>query len=160
MHWEPKMKKIIVLVACILGLTSLYCLGDVPVNEITRQKVLSQEEWQTRYDSYQVDAAGIEAMKAKLGDVHIDIYLGLWCSDSRNNVPPFIKILDAAGVSVPVKFFNVQRKPVKTIKFFSDKYQIERVPTFIFYRGDTEIGRIIENPTTSLIEDSIAILSK
>jgi hypothetical protein len=148
-------------VAVMLCWVSLFCLADVPVNEITRQKVLSNEEWQASYDSYKADPVKIETLKSKLGpDLHIDIYLGLWCSDSKNNVPAFIRMLDIAGSSVSVRFYNVQRKPVKTIKYFSDKYRIEKVPTFIFYRGDIEAGRIIENPTVSLIDDSIAMLSK
>jgi hypothetical protein len=157
---EKNMKKAW-FVACVWGLISLFCLADVPVNEITRQKVLKDEEWQASYDSYKPDPAKIEELKSKLGsDLNIDIYLGLWCADSKNNVPAFLKMLDAAGVSVPVRFFNAQRKPVKTIQYFSDKYRIEKVPTFIFYRGNVEAGRIIENPTVNLVEDSIAILSK
>lgn len=148
-------------VACILGLATLFCMADVPVNEITRQRALSSEEWQAAYDSFKADPAQIETLKSEIGEkVRIDIYLGLWCPDSRNNVPPFIKIFDTAGIPVPIRFYNVQRKPVKTIQYFSDKYRVEKVPTFIFYRGDAEIGRIIENPTTSLLEDSIEILKK
>jgi hypothetical protein len=154
------MKKVL-FVAGVLVLVSLLCLADVPVNEITRQKVLSDEEWQASYDSYKPDPAKTEELKSKLGsDLNIDIFLGLWCSDSKNNVPAFLKMLDRTGTSVPVRFFNVQRKPVKTIKYFSDKYRIEKVPTIIFYKGNVEAGRIIENPTASLVEDSIAILSK
>ena len=153
--------KRVLFVAGVLVLVSLLCLADVPVNEITRQKVLSDEEWQASYDSYKPDPAKIEELKSKLGsDVNIDIYLGLWCSDSKNNVPAFLKMLDRTRASVPVRFFNVQRKPVKTIKYFSDKYRIEKVPTIIFYKGNVEAGRIIENPTAGLVEDSIAILSK
>jgi hypothetical protein len=146
--------------AAALLLGSIFCLADVPVNEISREKVLSAgPEWQAKYDGYQPDLSQMDALKLKLGEeLKVDIYLGLWCSDSKNNVPPFIKILDAAGILVPVRFFNVQRKPVKTIQFFSEKFQVERVPTFIFYRGDTEIGRIVENPKTGLIEDMVAIL--
>jgi len=151
--------KIRLINAGVILFVSLICMANVPVNEITREKVLSGPEWQQNYDSYKPDPAQIETLKSKLGvNLHVDIYLGLWCSDSRNNVPPFIKIVDATGISVPVRFYNVQRKPVATVKYFSDKYQVERVPTFIFYRGDTEIGRIVENPKTSLIEDMIALL--
>jgi hypothetical protein len=157
---EVTMKKVW-FVAGVTVLVSLLCLADVPVNEITRQKVLNNEEWQASYDAYKPDPAKTEELKSKLGsELNIDIYLGLWCADSKNNVPAFLKMLDVAGASVPVRFFNVQRKPVKTIQYFSDKYRIEKVPTFIFYRGNVEAGRIIENPTVSLIEDSIAILSK
>jgi hypothetical protein len=37
---------------------------------------------------------------------------------------------------------------------------VEKVPTFIFYRSDREIGRIVENPKTGLLEDTIEILSR
>jgi hypothetical protein len=144
-----------------LLLLAVICLADVPANEITRDRVLSNPEWKGKYDAYNPGPDQISALKDKLGgNLRIDIYLGLWCSDSRNNVPPFVKILDAAGVPVPVRFFNVQRKPVKTIQYFVDKFKVDRVPTFIFYRGDQEIGRIVENPKTVLAEDTLEILSR
>lgn len=153
--------KILSVIFGALVLVSSVCLAEVPVNEIGREKVLSTPEWQENFDAYKPDPVQIENVKSKLGaGLRIDVYLGLWCSDSRNHVPPFIKILDTAGAAVPVRFFNVQRKPAKTIQYFSDKLRIERVPTFVFYRDGTEIGRIVENPTTGLIEDMIGILSR
>jgi len=38
-------------------------------------------------------------------------------------------------------------------------YKIELVPTFIFYDGDTELGRIIETPQTSIEGDLLKIIS-
>jgi hypothetical protein len=73
-------------------------------------------------------------------------------------VPPFLKILDSTGVPVRVRFLSVQRKPVKTIQYYVDSVQVERVPTFIFYRGDAEVGRIVENPKARLEEDMLAII--
>jgi hypothetical protein len=137
------------------------CLADVPVNEIGKNRVLSAAEWRANYDQSKPDPGQIEKIKAKLGkNLRIDIYLGLWCSDSRNNVPPFLKIMDAVGAPVPMRFFSVQRKPAAAIQYFSDKFRVERVPTFIFYRGETEIGRIVENPKIGLIEDMLGILSR
>ncbi len=151
--------KIPLISACAALLVSLFCLADVPVNEITREKVLSAEEWKQNYDRFSPDPSQIENLKKKLGaDLRVDVFLGLWCSDSRNNVPAFLKILDTLRVRIPVRFYNVQRKPVKTIQYFSDKFRIERVPTFIFYRGENEIGRIVENPKVDLIEDMLEIL--
>ena len=149
------------LVPWVLVLASSFCMADVPVNEIQRGRILSAEEWQQNYDGYTPDPGRIETLKQKMGaNLRVDVFLGLWCSDSRNHVPPFLKILDAAGVPLAVRFLNVQRKPMKTIQYFSDKFRVERVPTFIFYRGDAEIGRIVENPKASLIEDMIELLSK
>ena len=39
-------------------------------------------------------------------------------------------------------------------------YEIEYVPTLIFYREQKEIGRIIETPELSLEEDILAILNQ
>ncbi len=147
-------------VATGLWLISILCFADVPATEIRREKVLSDPEWQQKYDSYAPDSEKISILKSRLReDLRIDVYLGLWCPDSRNNVPPFLKIIDAAGVRVPVRFFSVPRKPVKTIKYYVDAFQVERIPTFIFYQKDKEIGRIVENPKASLEEDALAILS-
>jgi len=36
--------------------------------------------------------------------------------------------------------------------------KVERVPTFIFFRDGREIGRIVENPKTGMVEDFMEIL--
>jgi hypothetical protein len=153
--------KILAIAVNMALLGSFICMANVPVNEISREKVLSASpEWQEGYDGFKPGSDQVEALKLTIGEnLRIDVYLGLWCPDSRNNVPPFLKILDAVGVPVPVRLFNVQRKPVKSIQYFVDQFQVERVPTFIFYRGGKEIGRIIENPKTGLAEDLIQILA-
>jgi hypothetical protein len=147
--------------AVALPLCCLICFANVPVHEIDRDKILEDKEWQENYNQCKPAPDVVETLKSRLGDgLRIDVYLGLWCPDSRKHVPPFLKILDAAGVGVPVRFLSVQRKPVKSIRYYSDEFQVERVPTFIFYRGGAEIGRIVENPNAGLLEDMLAILSK
>ena len=153
--------KIYLFITCALLISSLISIANVPVNEISRDKILADKEWQENYDKCKPAPDLIETLKSKLGNsLRIDVYLGLWCPDSQNHVPSLIKILDTAGVSIPIRFLNVQRKAVKSIRYYSDEFQVERVPTFIFYRGGTEIGRIVENPNAGLIEDMLAILSK
>ncbi len=128
--------------------------------EITKEKILAAApEWRENYDKYKPPAELIDAMKAKLGpDMKIDVYLALWCPDSRKNVPLFIKILDRAGTAVPVRYFDLARKANKDIKYFVEELKVERVPTFIFYRDGKEIGRIVENPKTGMIEDFAEIV--
>jgi hypothetical protein len=149
------------VVVCIL-LAAVFCMAGVPADEISKNKVLSAgPEWQEKYDTCYPNHDQAEAIKSKIGEnLRIDIYLGLWCPDSINNVPPFLKIIDATGIAVPVRLFKVQRKPTRNIKYFVDQLQVERVPTFIFYRDNVEIGRIVENPKAGLAEDMMEILSK
>jgi hypothetical protein len=156
------MKNALLLSILTLLVLPLVVLAEVPVKQIAREVILSESpEWQAKYDEFKPDPDLIKKVKAKIGsDLRIDVYLGLWCSDSRNNVPPFLKSLDELGMPVKVRYFGVYRKPTKTIKYYVDNFQVERVPTFIFYNGDTEIGRIIENPKTGLLEDMLEIVSK
>jgi hypothetical protein len=143
-------------------LCALICMAEVPATEISREQILSESpQWQRNYDGFQPESEIIKTLKSNVGnDLRIEIYLGLWCPDSRHNVPPFLKILDGIGAAVPIRCFSVQRKPNREMQYFVDKVQVERVPTFIFYRGEKEIGRIVENPNAGLAEDMLAIVSK
>ncbi|HYK91121.1 MAG TPA: thioredoxin family protein [Acidobacteriota bacterium] len=136
--------------------------GGPKAVEITREMILATGlEWQEKYDKYEPEADIVDALKAKIAaDLKIDVYLGLWCPDSRNNVPLFIKILDRIGTSAPVRYFNVPKKANKDVMYFVEDLKVDRVPTFIFYRDGMEIGRIVEKPKTGMIEDFAEIILK
>lgn len=142
--------------------TLLSCSGYA-AEKIERKNILTDnKEWQTVYMESEVDSDMIEAMSLKIGEnLKIDVYFGFWCSDSKNNVPPFLKIIDRIerfNVNIPVNYYTVERKPTKETKYFVEEFKVERVPTFIFYRDNKEIGRIIENPKKSMIEDIMDII--
>jgi len=130
--------------------------------EIGRDKILSSAPaWQANYDKYAPNADMVEALKTRFGSgMKVVVYLGLWCPDSRNNVPPFLKILDQVGTGVPVQYFNVPRKASRDVKFYVEEMNVEKVPTFIIYRDGKEIGRIIENPKAGMLEDLMDIVLK
>jgi hypothetical protein len=153
-----KYKYFVIVVVMIFFFSSLSnSVGKM--EKIDRDKILQTgKDWQDSYASYRVDESLLDTLKSKLGDnLKIDVYLGLWCSDSRNNVPKFIRIIDLLETKVPVSYYTVPRKPSKNVKFFIEDLKVERVPTFIFYRDGKEIGRIIENPQKSLVEDFLEI---
>ena len=157
--------KLSLFMAVTTGATLLIPLIPIrgqSTEEVTKEKILATgKEWQEKHDKYEPEADMVDALKAKLGaGIKIDVYLGLWCPDSRNNVPPLIKILDRLGTAVPVRYFNMPRKANKDIKYYVEELKVERVPTFIFYRDGKEIGRIIENPKTGMIEDFMEIVFK
>jgi hypothetical protein len=129
---------------------------------ITRDKILANgQEWKDKYDKYEPPAELLNNLKGMIGsNLKIDVYLGLWCPDSRNNVPPFIKILDHLGVTIPVRYFGVPRKASKDVKYYVEEMDVQKVPTFIVYRDGKEIGRIVENPKESMLADFMAIVAK
>jgi hypothetical protein len=118
------------------------------------------KEWQEIYDQFEMDEGLLETLKSKTGeDLEIVVYLGIWCGDSKRNVPEFIKIIDALEQpDLKVTYYDVTRKANKDVKYYVEKYHVERVPTFIFYRSGKEIGRIVENPVNNLLEDFIEIV--
>jgi thiol-disulfide isomerase/thioredoxin len=154
--------------ALVLGAITLVPLlfpvllsGRQAPEELTRDKVMSTPEWQQKYDAFEPAANMLDAIKTKLGSGEtVDIYLGLWCPDSRNHVPTFLKMLDKLETGVPVRYFGVPRKPSKEVKFYFEEKQVEKVPTFIFYRDGKEIGRIVEKPKTGIVEDTMDIVFK
>ena len=87
------------------------------------------------------------------------VYFGTWCDDSKNNVPLFLKIIDSLNEpEFKVDFFAVDKKSAAGQKYYEENLLVEKVPTFIFYSGDAEIGRIIENPQESMLQDMVRIL--
>lgn len=136
--------------------------GAFAAEKIEKGKILTQEkEWQAVYDAFQPEDDFIETLKTRIGDnLKIDVYLAFWCGDSKDHVPPFLKILERVDEEgkVPVNFYTVKRKPTKETKYYVEELKVERVPTFIFYRDGKEIGRIVETPTNSLIEDFLEII--
>ena len=140
----------------------LLLIGRQAPEELTREKIFATgPEWQQKYDNFQPSQDMLDAIKSKLGaDDSIEVYLGLWCPDSRNHVPTFIKMLDKLGTSVPVRYFGLPRKANKEVKYYYEEKQVEKVPTFIFYRNGKEIGRIVEKPKTGIVEDTLDIVYK
>lgn len=113
------------------------------------------------YKFYSADSALVNELgSVNLDSVNVTIVMGTWCSDSRREVPRFFKIIDELKIpKEKIQIIGVNRK------FKSDgddisSLNIKRVPTFIFYENQKEIGRIIETPEVSLENDMLKILKK
>jgi len=113
------------------------------------------------YDEYQFNSDAINKLQDISKDnLTIKIVMGTWCPDSRREVPRFMRILDLWKFPVPmVTFIGVDNAKLSPVGEY-DKLDIQRVPTFIIYKNNIEAGRIIENPTTSLEQDMVNILTR
>jgi len=152
-----RIKALIIFI--IIGL--MLSLSLSAMEKITRDQILGAgEDWKRNYADYEIDEELLEKIKNALDEGYkIDVYLGLWCKDSVNNVPKFIKIIDSLDMeNFRVDYYAVERSDKQDSQYFVPEFKVERVPTFIFYCDDSEIGRIIENPEKSMIEDFLAIL--
>lgn len=103
----------------------------------------------------QAEPAEVVIDRIKGIDVPLDIqcFVGTWCSDSRYEVPPFMKSLSLAGNSnIQIELFGVDRQKDDP-DHFGLVNSIELVPTFIVRSNGAELFRMVEFPNTTFAED-------
>jgi hypothetical protein len=125
-----------------------------------RLKHEPHSEWFVKeHDNYKLDAKVVnKLLDIPKEDIEIKVVLGTWCSDSRKQVPRFMKIIDLWGFPVSkMTFIGVDDAKISPVGEY-ESLNIQRVPTFIFFEKNIEAGRIIENPLTSLEQDMVNIL--
>jgi len=108
---------------------------------------------------YAPDKAIIDQITPYIKDINITLVMGTWCGDSKEHVPHFYKILDLLKFDFSkLSLICVDRLKTAPGLDLSD-LKIERVPTFIFFRKNKEVGRITETPEASLEKDMLRIIS-
>lgn len=106
--------------------------------------------FKSQYDIYKPADSYIKKLEEVIDDFEVTIVLGTWCSDSQREVPRFFKVLNDAGYNDRrVKVIAVDKMKQAIVVDISDMH-IQRVPTFIIYKDNKEVGRIIETPKGSL----------
>jgi thiol-disulfide isomerase/thioredoxin len=138
---------------------STWLLGYINPGQLTREPYST---WYLKgYDDYQFNSDAInKLLEINKDDLSIKIVMGTWCPDSRREVPRFMRVLYIWQFpSEKLTILGVDNTKQCPIGDF-DKLNIQRVPTFILYKNNIEVGRIIENPLTSLEQDMVNILTK
>lgn len=135
---------------------------DILVNQIDREGLsafLKGDSFQALYNAYQPDKAAVEQLQSLMDNLSISIILATWCGDSKLQLPRFFKLLDEINYPADELFMIGVDFEKKATAIDVTNYHIKRVPTFIFYKDDKEIGRIVESPTESLESDMLKILT-
>lgn len=118
--------------------------------------------FQKNYENYLVNDKIVEILGTKLKDYKIKVFFGSWCGDSKREIPKFYKVLKEANFDTKnLELIAVDRKPeaYKESPTGEEKgLNIHRVPTFIFYKGDREVARIVEYPKEDFERDILNIV--
>ncbi len=112
------------------------------------------------YATYKPDAATVKELAGKLKGVKITIVMATWCGDSKDWVPQFYKIMDATGFRYKNLTLICVDRDKKAPGTNVETFKADRVPTFIFYHGKTELGRVIEFPMGIFEKEILKILAK
>jgi hypothetical protein len=110
------------------------------------------------YLTYQPAREYLDRIPEFLTDVDIVCFVGTWCSDSKRDVPRMIRIFQTKNLPPEkLQLIGVDRAK-RSPGGEAGKYDIDRVPTFVFLRDGKEIGRIVEAPLASLEKDMLGII--
>ncbi|MDR2122899.1 MAG: thioredoxin family protein [Flavobacteriaceae bacterium] len=139
------------------------------IGRVTRDALTEPEfnDWYSReYDSYVPDPKIIKNLKGKVRLYTIEVFFGTWCSDTQEQLPRFLKILDE--VKYPEKYLKLYAVNKNKESFYGEQGQkaITNIPTFIVYktvrnerRGHREVGRIVETPKGTLESELYRIIT-
>ncbi len=156
------MKKLLSLVV-IFFLFSNLCLSNEKdlTGPLSKEDILQNiPDWQELVASYIPDSGIMEKIKTIHKDIQVEIFLGTWCPDCKRHVSAYFKIMEMAdNPHISTSYVGVPREKEARKEFIQGK-NIVRIPTFIIYFQNQEIGRIIETPVKSVEEDLIDIIDK
>ncbi len=131
--------------------------------DLTGLQEAPYSDWFTAgFDHYLVDSDMLDRCKDKLENIRIVVFMGTWCEDSQQQVPRFVKVMNYLGITP-------SRLQLTCIDYVPGRYKrspfgeeaafgIHRVPAIIVFRGEKELGRMVESPVTSLEVDLAQML--
>lgn len=100
--------------------------------------------YQQNLAGYTPNADAVKALKDNGAKIQIIAFGGTWCGDTRNILPKFFSILDAAALpSEKLTLVGVDRSK-KTVSNLADALGVVNVPTFIVLKDGKEVGRVVE----------------
>jgi hypothetical protein len=128
---------------------------------VNRAALEEYETWKTlRAQDYTPDAAAVKTIAERGKDVQVLAIVATWCPDSKREVPRFFKIYDQARLGLGKVTLVAVDRSKKDAEGLTVKHDVLRVPTFVFFRGDKEIGRVVERAVTTLENDIAIIVAK
>ena len=118
----------------------------------------SGELYREYYSLYKPDKEIVRKLKGYRKGLEILDILGTWCSDSQEQVPKFMKILDRMWFPKERLTMICVDRDKQGGDIDVSEYRVVYVPTFIFIRNGRELGRIVETPVRTLEGDMLGIV--
>ncbi len=156
------MKRILVLGLFLFPALGVVLRGSPELLGPTqREDILKHNpEWEALVASYNPKPEVIEQLRNLRLEVQVEVFMGTWCTDSRDHVTEYFKILDLTdNPMIRSSYFGIPEDKAKRAAYFKGR-AVEKLPTFIVYVDGKEKGRIVEAPAKSIEEDLLALIEK
>ena len=110
--------------------------------------------------AYTPDMSLIEEIKPLLKPCYVKVFMGSWCEDSQREVPALLKLLDLADFDSSQLEIIAMTHDKDTPENYEADYQIEFIPTIMFFKDGAELNRIVEYTQETLELDILKILKQ
>jgi hypothetical protein len=134
----------------IFGITAtiLSCKQQYLTGYLSKEEFNKQCKWRNKYaTNYKPNPIWSDSLKRITQSYDVQVYLGTWCSDSRKWVPPFLKVAETLPINT-IEIIAVDTTK-KDSKGYWKTYNIDSVPTFMFFKNGELAGRINVKPQKS-----------
>lgn len=133
---------------------NLHLWGHINLNHLEDQAF---SEWYT--DNYNDQTTSLKLSDVpELTDLSVKIFLGTWCGDTQYLMPRFIKLWTDLGISTDQLELIALHHEGELYKQAPDdiatRYNIHRVPTFVFEKDGVELNRIVERTVFDIETDT------
>jgi len=165
------MKKLFIIGTILVFITNFaYSQNQIFTDSTGKKNLVGKftwDEWQKEMNweldsTFTIDAEKLEKVKHILdnGNYSFLIFAGSWCGDSRDGVPIIMEIFKELDLKETTYIlYGVDRAKFEPSFHFAE-YQLEKVPTLVILKHNSEIGRIVEIPEENWLTDILNIIGE
>lgn len=129
-------------------------IGEVSRSEMDRR----QPAYARRAAAYQPDSAVVAAFAGITEPLEIVAFFGTWCSTCKHDLPGLMATLDRAGNErIRIVYVGVDEN-VTAPEDWVARCGVHTTPTVVMVANGREVGRVEEEPRTTLEADLAALL--
>ncbi|MEY2996945.1 MAG: hypothetical protein RIQ82_324 [Bacteroidota bacterium] len=125
---------------------------------------LNQEPYSLWFEentkAYTPDMTVIEEIKPLLKSCYIKVFMGTWCEDSQREVPALMKLLNLTEFDQSQLEIIAMTHDKDTPENYEADYEIEFIPTIMFFKDGAELNRIVEYTQETMEIDLLKILKQ
>jgi thiol-disulfide isomerase/thioredoxin len=126
-------------------------------------KGLQQEPFKEWFElneaEHVLDSILVDSIRPLLKNISIKVFMGTWCEDSQRELPALYKVLKATNYKMSDLDMIAVSHDKDTPEGFEKDYELQYVPSIIFFKDGAEINRIVEYTQETLEKDILKILS-
>jgi thiol-disulfide isomerase/thioredoxin len=131
--------------------------GKISFDDISKETSCSWLD--QRASAYEPNRQHSDLLNKIAGDYRFVVFAGTWCSDTKDLLPKFYKVLVESGIDLrAVEMYGVNRNK-EALNIEHTFYNIRYVPTFIVMHQAREVGRIVESVSTSIEEELVNLIA-